>query len=516
MSKRRNKQVRKPDGSTITPNNPLQDAFIRLEQAEQYRLAGKYNRAQKICMDLIKEHSDYVAALHTLGLVHAAMDNHEQALNCLTRAAMHNPRNIPTLTALSGVYLEMKAPETAAYTLEQARAINPKDSNVLITLGEIYRAEMEYDLAKQAFVDAREVEPDLLPATTGYGWACSALGENAEAIATFEELVKKGINKFEPFSALAPLPGALMSIDFLAELQKYLEGPDTSDSDETMVTFVKAAALDKAGRYKEAWEALLPANRDMFGDMQDQFKRLNERQERTLGLLRSNPVTPANRAHVDDHPISLFILGPSRSGKTSLEELVATLDGVKRGYENPCVDASIRHTFQDAGLLTNRFFEVLPPQLYPQCRKQYVDELHRRAGSAKVFTNTHPNRMNDAALMSIVFPNIRFIFVRRNPQDTALRIFMRHYQTGNAYSYDLKATYDHIDWYHQMAELMAEKIPDHVRIINYEDMVADPAAALKTAADFCGLPMPEGPVPPVGDDRGCADPYQELMSAALA
>lgn len=516
MANRRDKAAGQPGGGPITPANPLQAAFIKLDEAERLRLDGKFKSAQKICMDLIKEYPNYVAALHTLGLANAGLENHDQALNCLVRAAMHNPRNTQTLTALSGVYLELDAPETAAYTLEQARAINPKDANVLVTLGEIYRAQMEYERAKSAFAEAQQVEPELVPAIAGYGWACSSLGENRESIAVFEDLLKRQTAKFEPFSALAVLPGALLNVDLLVELQKYLDGPDTSDSDETMIAFVRASALDRVGRHDEAWKTLHAASRTMFEGMQEPFTRAVERQNKTMELLRANPIKPANSDIDDAHPISLFILGPSRSGKTSLEGLVATLDGVKRGYENPCVDASIRHTFQDAGLLTNRYFEVLPPQLYPQCREQYLDELRRRADGAKVFTNTHPSRMNDAALMSVVFPNVRFIFVRRNPDDTALRIFMRHYQTGNAYSYDLKATYDHIAWYHEMADLMAEKLPDHVRIINYEDMVDDPAGALKVAAELCGLPLPDGPAPPIGDDRGCAEPYRKLMAESLS
>ena len=41
-----------------------------------------------------------------------------------------------------------------------------------------------------------------------------------------------------------------------------------------------------------------------------------------------------------------------------------------------------------------------------------------------------------------------------------------------------------------MADLLAQKLPNIVRVIRYEDMVADPATALRAAADLCGLPVP--------------------------
>jgi hypothetical protein len=34
------------------------------------------------------------------------------------------------------------------------------------------------------------------------------------------------------------------------------------------------------------------------------------------------------------------------------------------------------------------------------------------------------------------------------------------------------------------------------------------------AADLCGLPSPDQPLPAIGDDRNCAEPYRALMATA--
>src|SRR6266851_3326609 len=113
-----------------------------------------------------------------------------------------------------------------------------------------------------------------------------------------------------------------------------------------------------------------------------------------------------------------------------------------------------------AGLLTSNRFENLPAQLYALCRDIYFEELARRAGSAKVFTNTHPGRIIDAAYIASAFPNVRFICVRRELEDNILRIYMRKYKRGNAYAYDPKSTRDYVVWYNQMIDLLVEKLPD--------------------------------------------------------
>jgi hypothetical protein len=117
--------------------------------------------------------------------------------------------------------------------------------------------------------------------------------------------------------------------------------------------------------------------------------------------------------------------------------------------------------------------------------------------------------------MASVFPDVRFIFVKRNLEDNLLRIFMRRYAVGNSYSYSLKSAREHIQWYHQMIDILAEKLPHATRIIQYEDIVSDPGGALRTCADLCGLPITDVALNDVGDDRGCAKPYQALIAATL-
>lgn len=79
-----------------------------------------------------------------------------------------------------------------------------------------------------------------------------------------------------------------------------------------------------------------------------------------------------------------------------MEQLVGSVGCVKRGYENPIADNAVRRTFQTAGALTSSFYGHLPPSLEPLCREIYLEELERRAGSARVFTNTHPAQIVDA------------------------------------------------------------------------------------------------------------------------
>jgi tetratricopeptide (TPR) repeat protein len=512
MSEMRLQEPSWTTGNTAGSVDPQRQARAQLQEAERLRCLGQHERARAICEPLVARYGDYFAALHTLGLIYFDKRDYPVALGLLVRAAMLNPRSWTTLTVLSDVYLRLGARDMAAQTLEQARRIKPKDPDILVMLGEIYREEREYELGRDAYREALALAPSLEVAAMGFGVCSSHLGEHSEAARAFEGLYRRGIRTLEVLRSLSLLPSPLVNVDLLNAAGKLVrrQGEDEAKF-ESAVAFIRATALDKAGRHAEAWEQFVSANRAIFQGKRKDLPGLTEGKRSAIESLRKTAITPAKRDRA--HPVSLFIAGPSRAGKTSIESLLGTVEGVKLGYENPIVENALRGAFQTAGFRDAEPLERLPPQFHPLCREFYLEELARRAGSAKVFTNTHPGHLYHAGSIAATFPNVRFILVKRNLEDNVLRIFMARYRQGNAHAYDLKTIREYLTDYHEGIDALAEKLPNIVRVIHYEDMVADPAAALRTALELCGLTMPEKPLPDIGDDRGCALPYREFMAA---
>lgn len=512
----------RPDEGFLSPNigspevnDPLRQTFEQLQQAESLRLKGQIEKARTICEKLVARYPEYFGALYTLGLIYLDKEQFPQALGCLVRASMLNPESWRALTALSAVYLELGAREMAAHTLERATAIEPQEPSILLTLGEIYTEEREYELALDAYRRAYELDQNLEAAALNLGSCYAHLGQYAESAKTLERLLKRGFRSLAAISQLISLPKSTVSMNVEAEFKKIKQHENDNGGFENSASFVRATLLDRAGRHVEAWQHLISANREQFAIHQNDAAELAATQKRVLELARQRTIDVRRVTSGGNQTISLFILGPSRSGKTTMETLVSTLAQVKCGYENPIVENAIRRTFQGAGLLTASMFEVLPANLDSQCAKLYSKELKRRAMIAKVFTNTHPGRIQDAARVAAAFSNVRFIFMKRNRDDNILRIFFRKYPPGNAYAYQVKSIANYIDWYHEMIDVLAEKFGQIARVVRYEDMVADPRAALGVAAELCGAALNHRPLPEIGDDRGCSEPYQELIAGAL-
>jgi hypothetical protein len=208
-------------------------------------------------------------------------------------------------------------------------------------------------------------------------------------------------------------------------------------------------------------------------------------------------------------------MGPSRSGKTTVEQLVKQLEGVKCGYENRLVERATRRTSQLSGLLTLRNPADLPEALDERLRATYLEELLEFAGSAKIVTDTYPAMIPYVGRVASTSPNARFIFVKRDRYDCALRIFMKHYRAGNDYAYSIETIFDYISWYYDMAEIWLAKFPELTISVDYHQVVGEPKATLARLAEFCGARIAKGELPKLGDDRDCAQAYRELLDHTL-
>ncbi len=500
--------------SSRPPSGEILNIRTRLEEAEALMKRGQSSSAHTICEELVARNPSYTGALDLLGNIHFVKGDYPRALSFLVRTAMLNPVNLGTLKLLGATYVRLGAWEMAAQTFEQALLIKPDDAGALIAHSEILRREQEYESAADGYRKVLKSDPLSQAAETGLGMCCKNTGHIHEAMQCFERLLKRGGRSMQLILSAVQLPAPLTDMNWLDLVGEIPKDDNEERSEfENAVAFLKAAILDRTGRHTEAWQQLVIANQYQFLTMQETWHRQSQYQETTLARARDSATKMMGGVPGEGRSaVSLFILGASRSGKTTLEALVNSLDHVKRGYESPIVENAVRHAYQSAGYLASRQYAGMPAKVESLCREFYLDELQRRAGTARVFTNTDPDRIHEAAKLAEIIPNVRFAFVKRDPDDLALRIFMKNYSAGNFHAYDLTAIRQYIAWYYEIIDILAAKFPEISRVIHYEEMIANPVETRAVIAQLCGLNSTETPLPSLGDDRNCAAPYLSLMN----
>ncbi len=150
------------------------------------------------------------------------------------------------------------------------------------------------------------------------------------------------------------------------------------------------------------------------------------------------------------------------------------------------------------------------------CGRVYRQEISQFAQGATIVTDTYPAIISYVGRIATAIPNARFIFMSRDHDDLALRIFMKHYRSGNHYAYNIKTIFEHLSWYRQMTDLWLDKLGPLAIAVGYGDMIEAPNDTLRRVAELCGRALPEGGLPDLGDDRDCAKAYRGYIAAALA
>jgi hypothetical protein len=113
-------------------------------------------------------------------------------------------------------------------------------------------------------------------------------------------------------------------------------------------------------------------------------------------------------------------------------------------------------------------------------------------------------------------PNASFIFVDRDIWDNGMRIFFNNYGPGDLkYSYRFSSIVRQIRRWRSAMDWWVDKQPGRCLKVSYEDLVADSRSVLSNICRFCDLPMPDAPISPVFDDRGCAVPYAKMIDDEL-
>jgi tetratricopeptide (TPR) repeat protein len=442
----------------------------------------------------------------------------EQALPLLVHAAMLNPEDYRARVNLAGIYKSLDANEMAAETYEHALQLNPAVAESHLNLGEIYYDQNEVELALSSFENALGLRPSYYQATMGKGRCLERMGRLGEAAVMFLAAHRLDPERITPVSELIRLPSGLVDFDGLAAIEALDErmiakGAATAEW-RRLLQFPRTEALDRQGRHREAFEAALEANQAKIDHEKFDYAVEQEANAEILEFIEANRFDiyqPASggRASV----MSLLIIGASRSGKSSLETLLGAVRGIKLGYENNIVQRRVKRAAQFAARLGIDNLLQLPDEFNPMYRDLYMSELTSRAGNASAYTITSPGNIVNLGRLIGCIPNVRAVFLRRDRHDQALRMFFKSYAKKNIYSYRIRDIQDYLDWYTKLQDVWLARFPDHIITVAYEDMVACPEATVKRVAEFCGLEPPEGELPDIGDDSGCAVPYRAWLDA---
>lgn len=389
----------------------------------------------------IKLNPDFAKAWFNLGNTLFDQDHHDDCLRCYDKVIRLRPNDVNAMK---------------------------KRGSALIALGDMDSADLYYRNLLSQFPG----DPDL---HFSLGQVHKAQGDMSRAIGAYSEAYRLDANHTGAFTALVSSPTGTLSRDAIQTLARNHAAISAGVSIEKRL-FLRAHVLRHAGALEKSWENYVRANTIIYSRNRELVLQTARAQQRTLARLRTLPAP--NTVHQGDDPVSVFILGPSRSGKTTLEALLGTSPQIRRGYENPPFISMIEQSAAAFGLRPVKRLLDLTPDARDDFLDRYGKHLRMLCKDRHIFTDTSPHRIFNAWDIADLIPNAFFIFVQRDPLDTAVDIFWKHYHSANHYAHHPMTICHHVTWYRQVQDILAEQLGERAVIIDREELTSNPTKAL--------------------------------------
>lgn len=443
-------------------------------------------------------------ALKKLGRMAEALADYE-------RASLLNPADADISAGLGGLLRELNRLGEALASFDRAISLRPDQVGFHVSRGAVLRDMNRLDEALDSYGEAIRLKPGHAPAFAGRGRVHASAEHWEQALADFEEALRLDPANDTALSGLSLLPDGMVSEGRLSGLLRNW-APSSGSADEAARLFVKANLLRQLGRYAEAFDILCQANELRRAETAPKLQPWRDSVTTMLASIEGWKPAPAS-GPLPGLKTLLVILGPSRAGKTTLERIICRSSDVRRGFEGSAatVPAGIFNGIGAPGR------GATPP---PEAARLMLEALFSRGheemtGSPHgVITVTNPFLISVAHRIFDAYPQAVFVFLQRDPVDTASEIFAKDYRGKHPFAYSAAAALEYVETYSAAAQMLHDKMGPRALMMDFADIAKPGSESMRRLLLALGTGLPEGG--PLPESPAGASPFRPLFAPLIA
>lgn len=432
-----------------------------LDEAVRHHRAGRIKEAVGAYRTAIALKPDFAEALGNLGAVLRSVGHPHLALTALAASARLNPTSEAHVFLAAALQESGRLDEAMRQYDEAARLAGPGFESPLAN-----KALLQMEMGQVG--DAAETLDQALSVNPGSAHAWILRGQIKKFTADDPDLAKLE-------TVLAALPGR-----------------DTTQMARTLLHFTLGKAWMDVGDGDQAFAHLNAGNR-----LKRSTLRYNADATRrwmaSIGRAFTPDLIQKFDGAGDPSETPIFIIGMPRSGTTLAEQILSSHRDVIGIGESPLLDR-LAKSFPGNGS---------PPPGYPallaaltradlaRLGRTYVAGISTGSAHARI-VDKMPTNFLYAGLIHLMLPNARIIHCRRNPLDTCISCYSKHFIAGVEFSYDLAELGAFYRDYQQLMAIWREILPpERFLEIDYEEVVEDVETQSRRMVAFCGLDWDE-------------------------
>jgi tetratricopeptide (TPR) repeat protein len=449
---------------------------------------GKVDEAIHSLQTAVALAPDDAEAHYNLGNAFKKQGKLDEAVACYRKgialnrnyAELHN--NLGNALNLQGLH------EEAVASYQKAIALRPNFAEAHHNLGIALKSQGKLEAALASYQKAIALRPDYAAAYNNLGFALERQGQLKAALACYQKAIA-----LDPIQADAHyihamdrlfIPGD-PEIEKLHKLAK-LEG--ISKADKSPILSALGKAHDDIGRYREAFSYYSAANEEMTrqGDFDPSGHRKEISEIKEMFRERRDP---ADQNAGDAEHVPVFVVGMSRSGKTSVESLLTQHEDVYGADESREWEDAVNAVLDKYSISTSfpEYVGFLSDDQTREIGEIYMENMIRISSDSKLFINTSPGNYQFIGMIRQALPMAKIIYCHRDPMDHCLFVYFYRYESGHDYSYDLSHLASYYVDYIEMMVHWQKLHGDRILSVRYEDLVRNPADVGARIYAFCGL-----------------------------
>ena len=458
------------------------------EQGKLDEAIAAYNKALSIKPDYADAYNNMGNALQDQGKLGEAIAAYNKALSI-------KPDYAEAYNNMGVTLKDQGKLDEAIAAYNKALSIKPDYAAAYNNMGNALQDQGKLGEAIAAYNKALPIKPDYAEAYNNMGVTLKEQGKLDEAIAAYNKALSIKPDYAEAARNLVKLPVGCIDEQTISELNKKLSLIYANIDDQSQKLFFEANLFSHKVMYEEAFKIFIDANSLKSEENilsvkseQKQFDAAIKRISRWSVHLQSEQISSSKK---------LFLLGPSRSGKSTLEKLLTGSPNVYPMFENINLKGTGKSECSMEETKKLSMFDLF-----------YHDENSLLKLGYNVVTSTKPDTMFQIDHMIDLLSNSFCIFVKRNRTDIASEIFAKEYRRGNFYSYDHSSILKYLDTYEAIWEILRQKVPHLTLEISFEDILSEPLETIKKISQMTGVSL-EVSNPPNSSIRNLSSPFRE-------
>ncbi len=433
----------------------------RLKEAE-----ASYNKAIALMPNYAEAYCNLGITLHGLGKLDKSEASYNQAIALKPELAEAHINLGITLQELGRL-------KEAEASYNQAITLTPDDAEAYCNLGNALKELGRLNDAETNFNQAITLMPNFAEAYSNLGVVFQELGRLEESKASFTKAIALVPNFMDAARNLVKLPVGQVDLHALNLCEKAVGTSDNSLEDQIKYFFFQGNLLKHRGFLDQSFGMFCKANKLKLGLSKDKVKVAAKKN--IDSLIRIKKWVPSLPQLAGKGLTKLFIMGPSKSGKSSLEHILSKSSYVKTLYE------IIEHNklLRDNGYREDTN-ELLFENLFSQSEDKLLDEGY------EVVTCTNPGSIFYSDYLIDMLPDTYFIVIKRDSRDVSPEIFTTEYKTENIHSCDANEIANYLDVYYRICQSLALKVPERCLTVSFEDIVKAPEYVVGQVSELIG------------------------------